>query len=213
MRWFRGGLFFFGALFAWLARAGSPVCGQAQLIAPVAGTITDPQPELRWTPVDGATGYRVRLISRVPEGKALVSLDTNVLEPRFKPPQPLTDYRARVQLTVQALCGGQVGPISDAARGRFSIDAAALCAAPDSFSVERTERGIGVSWRTSPAARSYEVAAYSVSSGELLRHQEVVEPRARFDDLGEAPIVLAVRGRCSTSWSLPAYQSILSRRD
>jgi len=79
---------------------------------------------LTWTPVPGATSYRIKLLSRVPNGRVLAQHDVVVNEPRFFPPQPLADHRAKVTVRLAAICGKEASAESVS---WFMIDASAAC--------------------------------------------------------------------------------------
>jgi len=89
-----------------------------------AATTLDAKPAIAWMPVKGATSYRVRIQSRVPNGRVLAQHDAVVSEPRFFPPQPLADYRAKVTVRLIAICGKEK---SAEAVSWFIIDASAAC--------------------------------------------------------------------------------------
>jgi len=73
-------------------------CPAPNITTPAAdATRAAARPSLRWAPAPGATGYRVRLTSRVPEGGVIASLDTLTTAPSFDPPQPLADLGAIVR--------------------------------------------------------------------------------------------------------------------
>lgn len=112
-----------GALLAHGAIAGgaceSPAPGLAQ-----GAEVQDTKPQVTWPPVQGATAYRVRLESRIPNGRVIARHDAVVNEPRFVPPQPLADHRAKVTVRLTAICGKQTSAESVS---WFTIDTAAAC--------------------------------------------------------------------------------------
>jgi hypothetical protein len=92
------------ALLLWQT-PGTVACQSSGIVAPARGsTVADARPVLTWLVIPGAIRYRVEIESRVPEGRILVSLDTQVSGTRFQPPQPLTDHRAAVKVRVTAGC-------------------------------------------------------------------------------------------------------------
>lgn len=94
-------------------------------IADAAAT-QDTKPAIVWSPIPGATSYRVRIQSRVPNGRVLAQHDAVVNEPRFFSPQPLADYRAKVTVRLAAICGKETSAESVS---WFTIDAAGACGA------------------------------------------------------------------------------------
>jgi hypothetical protein len=89
-----------------------------------AATTLVTKPAIAWTPVQGATSYRVRIQSRIPNGRVLAQHDVVVNEPRFFPPQPLADHRAKVTVRLAAICGKEASAESVS---WFVIDASAAC--------------------------------------------------------------------------------------
>ena len=106
----------------------APLDGWPECKAPhgvlVGAAIVERQPMLNWTSVRDATAYRVRLLSRVPNGRVVAQHDVVVNEPRFFPPQPLADYRAKVTIRLAAICGKETSAESVS---WFMIDASAAC--------------------------------------------------------------------------------------
>jgi len=113
-------------------------------------------PSLSWTPVPGATAYSIKLLSRVPNGRVLAQHDTVVNEPRFVPPKPLADYRAKVTVRLAAICGKERSAESVS---WFTIDAAAACGGEGR--VEKRAHALADGWliavqesRTTPHVQS-----------------------------------------------------------
>lgn len=184
-------------------------CDQPRVIFPATATISDAQPEIQWTAVAGASHYHVRLVSRVPEGKVLVSLDTRATGTSLKPPQSLTDAKARVLVTVQAYCGDRASSISDPTQGGlFSVDVTPHCAQPTSIRTDGQGKDRVIVWQATAKAQSYQVNTYSVASGALVAQQEVREPRAHFHSVDGSALIVMVRPRCGASWGEAVYQAI-----
>src|SRR5262245_19744191 len=114
--------------------------------------IADKQVQLAWTPVEGATAYRVRLQSRVPNGRVVASHDTVVTTPSFRPPQPLAEHRAKVTVRLNAVCGAETSAESVS---WFLIDTSVGCnigelnakAAGGKARLRSEERRVGKEWR------------------------------------------------------------------
>ena len=84
-------------------------CPVVEMLEPAGGTIAESRPLFQWKPLPGVDRYRVRLQSRVPEGELLVSIDTLIEGTSFRPPRPLTSYRAIITVSITAACtGGEV---------------------------------------------------------------------------------------------------------
>jgi hypothetical protein len=99
-------------------------CDNPERLIEGAATIVERQPMLNWTPVPGATAYKIRLQSRVPNGRVLAQHDAVVNEPRFVAPQPLADYRTKVTVRLSAVCGKEASAESVS---WFVIDTALAC--------------------------------------------------------------------------------------
>lgn len=169
-------------------------CPAPTITTPAADTtLAAARPTIRWTPVPGATGYRMRLTSRVPEGGVLISLDTLTTAPAFDPPQPLTDLSAIVRLTVTAHCGTQTSPETAL---RFFIDTRLGCPAVADPVVKPDIAGPRLHWQPVAGAERYEVLAYAAGDGRLLGRGETREPLFTLPNAGGEPAVAAVRPRC-----------------
>jgi hypothetical protein len=112
-----------------------------------AMTTRDTKSVIAWSPVEGATSYRLRIQSRVPNGRVLAQHDVVVNEPRFFPPQPLADHRAKVTVRLAAICGKKMSAESVS---WFVIDASAACS----------------------GAGRVENRAYALTDGRLITKQE-----------------------------------------
>ena len=157
---------------------------------------------LQWAPAPGATGYRVRLVSRVPEGGVIVSLDTLTTAPSFDPPQPLTDLGAIVRFTVAARCGAETGPETSL---RFFIDTRLGCPAVADPAAEPNAAGPRLHWKPVEGAERYEVLAYAAKDGRLLGRGETREPLFALPSSGDGPAMAAVRPRCRDGYGPFAF--------
>jgi hypothetical protein len=151
---------------AWFS--GGSTCAEAEPIEPPA-IVADARPILSWQAIPGASQYRVEIESRVPEGRVLVSLDTQVSGTRFQPPQPLTDYRAAVKVRISAGC-----PIDDGSQLRektasFQIDTSPLCPGPARIAVSGD--GQDIEWSAVPRATRYDVVLIGPDGGIRLERQ------------------------------------------
>src|SRR5262245_31117530 len=111
-----------------LAGAARADCPVPNVVALQGQTISNNKPRLGWQPVAASTAYRIRVLSRVPNGRIVASHDAVVLEPQFAPPQPLADHYAKVVVRVNAICGRETSAESVAS---FVIDTSPTCALGD----------------------------------------------------------------------------------
>lgn len=180
-----------------------PECGQPTLLAPVKEMITDTRPRIEWSPVPGAKFYQVWVESRVPEGRVLFAQDVQTTATFWRPPQPLTDYRANVKIRVQANCGGTVEdqekfkpPIS-----RFSIDTSAICIMSEAPTIKLNQQGVELSWRATPEARSYEVSVFPTQSrGGVVVRSETPRTSVRLERPANGIWTIGVRPRCTNGF-------------
>jgi hypothetical protein len=180
-------------------------CKAPKLIGPNAGSLTERQPRLTWQTVPGATGYRVRLQSRVPDGGVIAAHDTVVSAPDFLPPRPLAEHRAKVTVRLSAMCGSETSAESISS---FVIDTSALCRLGELDAALESGKA-SLKWRPVAGARSYEVRAYRLLDGRLLASQETREAAAQLS-LAEAA-VLSVRPACSDAVGEAVYRVVVAR--
>jgi hypothetical protein len=185
------------------AEDGAVGCPAPSITAPAAdATLAAVRPTIRWAPVPGATGYRVQVTSRVPEGAVIASLDTLTTTSAFEPPQPLADLGAIVRVTVAARCGAETGPESTL---RFFIDTRLGCPAVDDPAVEPGTPGPRLRWKPVQGAQRYEVLTYAAGDGRLLGRGETRAPSFLLPSSGDAPAVAAVRPRCGDGYGPFAF--------
>ncbi|MFO1431913.1 MAG: hypothetical protein U1F76_17535 [Candidatus Competibacteraceae bacterium] len=178
-------------------------CPAPNITAPVADvTLAAARPTLQWAPVPGATGYRVRLTSRMPEGGVIVSLDTLTTTPSFDPPQPLTELGTIVRFSVAAHCGAETSPETSL---RFFIDTRLGCPAVADPAVEPGAAGPRLHWKPVEGVERYEVLAYAADDGRLLGHGETREPLFTLSSSGDGPAVAAIRPRCRDGYGPFAF--------
>jgi hypothetical protein len=163
-----------------------------------AGQTTERHPRLSWAAVPGATSYRIRVQSRVPDGRVLAFHDTVVNGPEFLPPQPLAEHRAKVTVRLNAICGAET---SAETVGTFVIDTSSLCRLED-LAVDKTT----LKWPAVAGARSYEVRAYRLGDGRLLASHETRETAAPLA-LKESAVV-SVRPACAAGLGEALYRVV-----
>ncbi|MCB1905453.1 MAG: hypothetical protein KDI18_15460 [Gammaproteobacteria bacterium] len=178
-------------------------CPAPRIITPVADTtLATVRPALRWTPVTGATGYRVRVVSRVPEGGMIATLDSLTTQPGFEPPQPLTELNAIVRVTVTPQCETETG---SKASLRFFIDTRIGCPVVADPVVEQGAGGSTLRWAPVADAQRYEVMAYAANDGNLLGRGETQQLSFILPGSGEVAVVAAVRARCRNGYGPFAF--------
>ena len=199
-----------GCLLTGTAGGTDAPCGPVRITEPAADAFLGlPRPTLRWTPAPGARAYRVRLLSRVPEGGTLVSLDVQTSPPDFTPPRPLAHALAVVRVTVTPRCGE--GPaLADGreAAPRFFLDTRLACGTPQALTAEPAAGGARLHWAAVQGARAYEVLTYATADGRLLERKEIREPTATVPAAGHTASVVAIRPRCADGYGAFAFASI-----
>jgi hypothetical protein len=144
------------------------VCSEAELIEPAA-IVADARPTLSWRAIPGVSQYRVEIESRIPEGRVLISLDTQVSGTRLQPPQPLTDFRAAVKVRVTAGCPADDGSELREKPATFQIDTSPLCPGPARIALSGD--GQDIEWPAVPRATRYDVVLVGPDGGVRLERQ------------------------------------------
>jgi hypothetical protein len=177
-------------------------CGPATLTEPVKTKIDNNRPNISWQPVAGASAYRIKLESRVPEGEKVFSAEIQVTAPNFLPAKPLTESRAHVRAAITTICGNTEGPT---AIYQFDIDTAPACGADSNvrFSKEGDVRQLR--WVGPKSAQSHNVWVYAVDTGKLLSNAEVTEPRWVLPADLSGPAVIATRPKCPSGQGMFSY--------
>jgi hypothetical protein len=183
-------------------------CRLSNIVQPVQGvTVTDSRPVLMWVATAGATRYRVEVESRVPEGRILVSLDTQVSGTRFQPPRPLTDHRAAVKVRVTAGCAPDAGGTLREQPATFYIDTSPLCPAPDRIALSADRRN--VEWPAVGKAVRYDVTFLRTDgtvAGQAQAQRNSVALPARAN---AGTLVAVVRPYCPTGYG-PRASALIS---
>lgn len=174
--------------------------------APAEKTISERQGRLVWTPVPGATGYRVRVLSRVPNGGIVASHDTVLAEAKFMPPQPLAEQLAKVVVRLNAICGSETSTDSVS---WFIIDTSTTCVMRDVTAASSAGK-VALQWPAVTGATRYEVRAYAMVDGQLLMSQETRTPGAQLDLKGQSAMV-SVQPECPSGLGEAAYRVVTAR--
>jgi hypothetical protein len=189
-------------VFLCMAGVAAADCVAPSLTALAGRTIADTRPIIRWSAVEGATAYAVKLVSRVPEGRLVASFDVVVTDTQFVPPAALADERAKVTVTIAARCAGA---LSASATTWFLIDATTACPSLSPVRFKREDGRGHADWASSQGATSYEARLHAALDGRALKVIETREPRVVLE--GDLPdgAVLSVRARCAQGFGEPAF--------
>jgi hypothetical protein len=184
------------------AMAAHAFCDAPQLSLPAPNEVTGTQLRLAWTRVPHASAYRVRLQSRVPDGRVLAAHDTVVKSPEFLPPRPIAEHRAKVTVRLSAICGSETSAESVSS---FVIDTSPTCKL-GGLEATLDAGKASVKWPALAGARSYEVRAYRLADGRLLASQQTREAALELA-LGE-PAVVSVRPACAAGLGEAIYRVV-----
>jgi hypothetical protein len=194
-----------GGILLILASSAS-ACDAPALHSPAGGLSTDRQMVFAWKLVPGATGYRVRLLSRVPNGGIVASHDTIVSEPKFMPPQPLAVHLAKVVVRVNAICGKETSADSVSS---FIIDTSPTCVMREVNATAAAGK-VALQWPAVASAARYDVRAYGMVDGQLVASQETRTPGAQLELKGQSAVV-SVRPECVSGLGEAAYRVVAAR--
>jgi hypothetical protein len=182
------------------------ICDAPLLQSPAALTISEKQARIAWAPVPGATSYRVRLLSRVPNGRIVASHDTVVSEPQFMPPQPLAEQQAKVVVRINTICGSETSAESVSS---FIIDTSATCVM-GALSAAASGGKASVQWPAVAGATRYDVRAYAMVDGKLVASQEARTPGVQLELKGQSAVV-SVQPTCASGMGEAAYRVVTAR--
>lgn len=178
------------------------VCEAPRTVLPGGAVIAQKQAEVAWMPVQGATAYRLRLQSRIPNGRVVASHDTTVTTPLFRPPQPLAEQRAKVTVRLSAVCGAETSAESTS---WFLIDTSAGCRLGDVAASSAGGRA-RIGWKAVPGAQAYDVRAHALTDGRLIASEETRSSSVQVA-LKEAAVV-SVRPRCTSGEGEAVYRVV-----
>jgi hypothetical protein len=178
------------------------VCEAPRTALAEGAVVADRQVQVAWAPVHGATAYRVRVQSRVPNGRVVASHDTTVSTPVFRAPQPLAEQRAKVTVRLNAVCGAETSAESTS---WFLIDTSAGCRLGDVAASSAGGRA-RIDWKAVPGAQTYDVRAHALTDGRLIASEETRSPLVQMA-LKEAAVV-SVRPRCTSGEGEAVYRVV-----
>jgi hypothetical protein len=190
---------------AWLYLLVAAGAAHAECESPAPAPVTataEKQPGILWKPVEGASAYRVKVLSRVPNGRIVASYDTVVAAPPFVPPQPLAEHGAKVTVRVSAICGAESSAESVSS---FTIDTSPACVLRGLNAAARKD-GAEVTWPAVQGASTYEVRAFGLD-GQLLSQSETRANSAQLK-LEGANAVVSVRPACAGGLGEAVYRVV-----
>lgn len=155
-------------------------------------TLGELRPVVSWASVAEATAYRVKLLSRIPNGRVVGSYDTVTKSTSFLPPAPLAEERAKVVVHVSAICGAEASAETVAS---FDIDATTGCRLGEVQAKRQGDR-VMLEWQAVPGAKTYELRANALDDGGLIAAAEVRGTNAALAVKGKAAVV-SVRPACA----------------
>ena len=177
-------------------------CREAPLVHPPRlGTEPSARPVITWAPLPGARSYRVRIESRIPNGRTLETIDTEVPSPPFVPLRALANELAVVKVQVTADCAAsEMPPISE--RGpAFFLDPRAACGTPRDVRISNT----ALQWMAGAAAT--EVGVHDAVAGTLVARRIVEGTRFVLPET-QAALIVTLRSRCGEVWSELVYRIV-----
>lgn len=133
-------------------------CDVVQLSEPETGkTIASARPTLRWHVDDPAQVTRVQVLSYIPEGGVIRTIDVATDQSSFTPTQALTSSTGAVKVLLTQGCASAGHEDLLAQPVTFFIDTALGCEAPGQGEVIRHEGLVIARWAPSAKASSYEL--------------------------------------------------------
>jgi len=184
------------------AASALDACGPVIVIEPHARKIIDNRPNLAWEPIPGASAYRVKLDSRIPEGEKVFSAEVQVSATSFLPAKALTESRAHVQATITPICGMGDGTPTIY---QFDIDTASACDNDSNIRISNAGGKRQLLWAGPKSAQSHNIWVYAVDTGKLLSNTEVSETSWMLPDDLAGPAIIAIRPKCATSQGIFSY--------
>ena len=191
-------------LLPYSAEAASPpnACGPVVVIEPHAPKISDSRPNLAWEPMPGASAYRVKLDSRIPEGEKVFSAEVQVSTTSFLPAKALTESRAHVRATITPICGTADGIPTIY---QFDIDTAPACGTDSNIRISNADGKRQLLWAGPKSAQSHNLWVYAVDTGKLLSNAEVSESSWMFPGDLAGPAIIAIRPKCAAGQGMFNY--------
>jgi hypothetical protein len=195
----------FVAIALGLPGAVMAACAAPEWALPAQDSVADKQPPLVWKPVEGATGYRVRVLSRVPNGRIVASHDAVVTSQSFLSPQPLAEDHAKVTARISAICGAEASAESVFS---FTIDTTPTCRL-DELSAETAGMKANLKWPAVKGAAGYELRMFSLD-GAFISAQETKAPGAQVE-LRQPGAVISVRPACASGLGEALYRVVQAK--
>ncbi len=180
-------------------------CAAPGRLTPAQDIVTDKQALIAWKPVQGASAYRVRVLSRVPNGRIVASHDTVVTSQSFLSPQPLAEDHAKVTARISAICGAQASAESVFS---FTIDATPTCRL-EALTADAAPGRASLKWEPVKGAATYEVRMFSLD-GAFISAQETRAPAAQVE-LKRPGAMVSVRPACASGLGEAVYRMVQAK--
>jgi hypothetical protein len=177
-------------------------CGPVVVIEPHTAKTSDSRPNLAWTPIPGASAYRIKLDSRIPEGEKVFSAEVQVSTTSFLPAKALTESRAHVRATITPICGTADGIPTVY---QFDIDTASACGTDSNIRISNASGKRQLLWAGPKSAQSHNIWIYEADTGKLLSNAEVSESSWMFPDDLVGPAIIAIRPKCAAGQGMFSY--------
>lgn len=190
-----------------LASHCAHACGRpAWLFPPAQSTVQQAQPLLRWAAVHDATAYRVRMASRVPEGRAIERIDTRTVLPQWALTSALRgEPRVKVSLEIEAECGTQISPPLLA---EFLLEPPARCTISGSLGM--TLRQDTLRWAAQPGSEAYEVCV-TAAEGVTAAVTTCARPagaQLTLQPAQQPPMLVSIAPVCAGVAGLPHFSAV-----
>ena len=169
------------------------------------------RPTLRWQPTAGATRYRVRLRSQMPNGEILQDVDTVTTDLQFTPATALAERHANIRVQIIPDCDGHFaasGPADFRAGIAFLFDPTITCETPrwiarsDAAAAAEPSAARILRWQHNGSARLHELTLFSGADAGVLSRQTLLGTSYSMPTtLPPTPLVASLRARCENGWS------------
>jgi hypothetical protein len=138
----------------------------------------------------------VAVVARIPEGRILEDIRTEIAVPAFELPRPLDHPLVLVSVSITPVCRDRAGLISGTS---FLLESTSACAAPAAVDAAPNRQNVQVRWEAAPG--DTEVFRYSARDGRLLSSTRTAGSRYDAEIVAEDVQVLAIRNRCGQKTS------------
>lgn len=186
--------FLIAVAFALSAPMSVQACEHIRLLQPQVGeTVSSLRPELVWETGDSAEFTRLQILSYIPEGGVLKTVDIATQDNFFRPNVDLTKSRAAVKVLISRNCTDKSHESLLAQPASFFINNSETCSVPTGPKAVLRDGYAFISWNQSLEATGYE--------------SYISAP-----NLGAAPVFKAEEGLNHLSLPAPGIPSLLKLR-